>query len=287
MPQNFSTIKLAHGRLNWSSDYPAAKPKPEGPFATASWSQLTRSLSLTLSHDDTSTGQLVGIWENPTWGSLEEEQINTSGKAVMTWIVPNKVIEPKIGSPASPFPQSAYSWKPDKTRCFRKEQSSGKNTGLRRCGTQILVLPHAHREPDALKQEGAPMNEVRTVLPPRLGIRIKSKLHRIWNALKAILPSVITEIFMSELRGKGVMRKLRKTSDSSPWMPNHTHHHDAALSCMTGHPNLPRISHILGILHPGTIGHLLLPFSVNQTNCDYSTYHLREKGYIEQLFPVT
>lgn len=32
MPKNISTIKLATGRLSWSSDYAADKPELEGPF---------------------------------------------------------------------------------------------------------------------------------------------------------------------------------------------------------------------------------------------------------------
>lgn len=248
MPQNISTIRLANGRLSWSSDYPAAKPELEGPFAAASWSQHTRSLSLTLPHA-TSTGQLVGSCETPTWGSLEEEQINTSGKAVMTWIVPNKVrTGQKLDLKVLPFPiQSAHSWKPDETGCLRKEQSSGKNTGLRRCGTQILVLPQLTRSPKPWSRKAHLQMRL------ELGIRIKSKLHRIWNPLKAMLPSLITDFYFRVKRERG-----DEEIEKNVWLqPLNAKPHPSlwccSLSCMTGHPGLPGISPVLALKvpHPG------------------------------------
>lgn len=73
----------------------------EGPFeALCPWNQYTGSLLLTVPHNDTNNGQQ----ETPTCGLLEKKQVNTAGKAVMTGIVPNERIEPKLGSWGPPFP---------------------------------------------------------------------------------------------------------------------------------------------------------------------------------------
>lgn len=57
-------------------------------------------------------------------------------------------------------------------------------------------------------------------------------------------------------------------------------------SFLHGHPRSPtiflglalKVPHPGEFLSPGTAGHLLLPFFVNQFNCDPPTYHLRGKG---------
>lgn len=131
--------------------------------------------------------------------------------------------------------------------------------------------------------------------------RNKSKLHRRWGregiwkrfeSCKTLNNN--TGIFISELRGKEVMGTLRKCLILTP-------------KCQT----IPIIVMLLSFLHdqpsqlawdfpvfalkaphpgkrlsPGPTGHLLLPFFVNQINCDYPTCHLRGKSY-NNCFPIT
>ena len=69
-------------------------------------------------------------------------------------------------------------------------------------------------------------------------------------------------------------------------MPNHTQHSDAVLSYMTNHSSLPGFSpvsawkapHSGKFLSPELVGHLFLPFFVNQTNCDRPSAILREEA---------
>lgn len=83
---------MANGRPSWSSDHPADKPELEKPSGAPSWSQNTGSLSLTLPHNDTGTGQLVGIQGNSTREVLKEKHSRQSSNN----FVPNKRTEPKL-----------------------------------------------------------------------------------------------------------------------------------------------------------------------------------------------
>lgn len=89
-PQKIWTTKLANGRLIWPSDHPA--DKLEKSLGAPFWSQNTGSLLLILPHNDTGTGQLVGIQGNSTRGLLKEKHSRQSSNG----FVLNKRIEPKL-----------------------------------------------------------------------------------------------------------------------------------------------------------------------------------------------
>lgn len=95
-----------------------------------------------------------------------------------------------------------------------KNRVEGRTLASGDLGRRSLLSPYSE-EPGASEQDATPTSKVRTALPPRLGIRIKSKLHGgCENPLKAVTPLIITQGFfyfrVKRKRGDG---EVEKTSD--------------------------------------------------------------------------
>lgn len=206
------------------------------------------------------------------------------------WIVPNEGVQPKLGSHGPTFPRTIPESQM-RQDVSTKNRGEGRNLASGDLGRRSLLCPILCRsqEPWSWMQH----LQVRLELPYLPGLAQGSSQN--YMGLRKRFESCNTldnntGIFISELRGKEVMGKLRKRLISAPNAKPYPSLWCCSVSSMTNHPSLPRIfpGLALKIPHPGKLlspgttgiaGHLLLLFFVNQINCDPPTRHLRGKGY--------